>query len=248
LYEPAIAWLALRTAAHPAGAGARIPGRRANGALLESPAMAASATTSAQRAEALGALLARVALGDRAAFATLYQQTAAHLLGVVLRINRDRAQAEDLLQEIYVKIWGAAGSFDASRAQAMTWMTSIARNRAIDSLRRHQAQPQWVTTRASAGDGDEDDMLDGLASEDAGPMDLLGQAVQARAVGVCMKGLSGEQQQTLALAFYQGLSHSEVAEQLRQPLGTVKSWVRRGLMALRNCLERAGAIDVVGAR
>ncbi|MEK8030543.1 sigma-70 family RNA polymerase sigma factor [Ideonella sp. DXS29W] len=209
--------------------------------------MATSASSSAQRAEALGALLARVSLGDRAAFATLYEHTAAHLLGVILRINTDRAQAEDLLQEIFVKIWSAAGSFDAQRAQAMTWLTSIARNRAIDSLRRRQTEPQWVTVRPGLEEGEDDDVLDGLASEDAGPMELLGQAVQARAVGVCMRGLTGEQQQTLALAFYQGLSHSEVAEQLRQPLGTVKSWVRRGLIALRSCLERAGAIDPLGA-
>jgi RNA polymerase sigma factor (sigma-70 family) len=208
---------------------------------------ASSSAASAQRAEVLGALLARVSLGDRAAFATLYQQTAAHLLGVILRINTDRGQAEDLLQEIFVKIWGAAGSFDAQRAQPMTWLTAIARNRAIDSLRRRQTEPQWVTARPSLEEGEEDDVLDHLPSEDAGPMELLGQAVQARAVGVCMKGLTGEQQQTLALAFYQGLSHSEVAEQLRQPLGTVKSWVRRGLLALRACLERAGKIDPVGA-
>jgi len=209
--------------------------------------MATFASSSAQRADALGALLARVSLGDRAAFATLYQQTAAHLLGVILRINTDRGQAEDLLQEIFVKIWGAAGSFDAQRAQPMTWLTSIARHRAIDSLRRRQTEPQWVTARPSLDDGEDDDVLDQMPSEAAGPMELLGQAVQARAVGVCMKGLSGEQQQTLALAFYQGLSHSEVAEQLRQPLGTVKSWVRRGLLSLRACLERAGAIDAVGA-
>jgi RNA polymerase sigma-70 factor (ECF subfamily) len=200
----------------------------------------------AQRAEALGGLLARVSLGDRAAFATLYRQTASHLLGVILRINRDRAQAEDLLQEIFVKIWSAAGSFDAQRAQPMTWLTSIARHRAIDSLRRRQAEPQWVTARAGTDESDDDDLLDQFASDASGPMELLGQAVQARAVGVCMKGLTGEQQQTLALAFYQGLSHSEVAAQLRQPLGTVKSWARRGLQALRNCLERAGAIDPVG--
>ncbi len=209
--------------------------------------MATSASSSAQRADALGALLARVSLGDRAAFATLYQQIAAHLLGVILRINSDRGQAEDLLQEIFVKIWGAAGSFDAQRAQPMTWLTSIARHRAIDSLRRRQTEPQWVTARASLDGDEDDDVLDQLPSEAAGPMDLLGQAVQARAVGVCMKGLSGEQQQSLALAFYQGLSHSEVAEQLRQPLGTVKSWVRRGLLSLRACLERAGAIDALGA-
>jgi len=201
--------------------------------------------TRSERSDELAALLARVALGDRAAFATLYQRSAAHLLGVILRIQTDRAQAEDLLQEVFVKVWGAAGGFDAMRAQPMTWLTSIARHRAIDSLRRRKTEPTWVTTRA-APDGEDDDLLDQLASDTAGPLELLGQAVQARAVAVCLRGLNTEQQQTLALAFYQGLTHSEVAEHLRQPLGTVKSWVRRGLQALRTCLERAGAIDPVG--
>jgi len=209
--------------------------------------MATPSTLPSSRSGELAALLGRVSLGDRAAFATLYRLTSAHLLGVVLRINSDRAQAEDLLQEVYVKIWGAAGSFDAQRAQPMTWLTSIARHQAIDSLRRKKVEPQWVTTRAGAEPDDDDELLDHLASSDAGPMELLGQAVQARSVAICMKGLTAEQQQTLALAFYQGLSHSEVADQLRQPLGTVKSWVRRGLLALRSCLERAGAIDPVGA-
>lgn len=209
--------------------------------------MATPSTLPSSRSGELAALLGRVSLGERAAFATLYRLTSAHLLGVVLRINSDRAQAEDLLQEVYVKIWGAAGSFDAQRAQPMTWLTSIARHQAIDSLRRKKVEPQWVTTRAGAEPDDDDELLDHLASSDAGPMELLGQAVQARSVAICMKGLTAEQQQTLALAFYQGLSHSEVADQLRQPLGTVKSWVRRGLLALRSCLERAGAIDPVGA-
>lgn len=196
-----------------------------------------------ERSLELARLLSRVALGDRVSFSTLYRLTSAHLLGVILRINTDRAQAEDLLQEVYVKVWNAAGSFDAQRAQAMTWLTSIARHRAIDSLRRRQTEPQWVTVKPQAGDDDDDDnMLDQMASHDDGPMDLLGQAVQAQAVRLCLQGLSGDQQQTLALAFYQGLSHAEVAEHLSQPLGSVKSWARRGLQALRSCLERAGAI------
>ena len=195
-----------------------------------------------ERSLELSRLLSRVALGDRVSFSTLYKLTSAHLLGVILRINTDRAQAEDLLQEVYVKVWNAAGSFDAQRAQAMTWLTSIARHRAIDSLRRRQTEPQWVTVKPRAGEEDDDDMLDQMASQDDGPMDLLGQAVQAQAVRLCLKGLSGDQQQTLALAFYQGLSHAEVAEHLSQPLGSVKSWARRGLQALRSCLERAGAI------
>ena len=203
---------------------------------MPSPAAASPDSPSQPLAE----VLARVALGDRAAFATLYQRTASHLMGVVLRIQPDRALAEDLLQEIYVKVWHAAGSFDARLAQPLTWLTSIARHRAIDSLRRARSEPGWVTHRAGAGDDEHDDLLDELASPAAGPLALLEQALAARAVGDCLERLQGEQQQSLALAFYQGLSHAEVAEQLRQPLGTVKSWVRRGLQALKRCLETGG--------
>ena len=96
----------------------------------------------------LARLLGRASLGDRAAFATLYERTSSHLFAVVLRINRDRAQAEDILQEVYVNVWRAAKSFDAAQSQPLTWLTSIARNRAIDSLRRSQARPP--TSRPSA--------------------------------------------------------------------------------------------------
>ena len=102
-----------------------------------------------ERSRELQQLLARSGLGDRAAFATLYERTSAHLFAVVLRIQRDRAIAEDLLQDIYVAVWKAAASFDAARSQPLTWLTGIARNRAIDSLRRAQAQPKTesLTTR-----------------------------------------------------------------------------------------------------
>lgn len=185
----------------------------------------------------LAGLLARAGLHDRAAFAELYRRTSAHLFAVVLRINRDRAQAEDVLQDIYVNVWRAAGGFDAAKSQPLTWLTSIARNRAIDSLRRRQAQP---LPQAPAADADgEDDVYDHVADDAEGPLDLLSRASDARALGACMEGLSAQQRQSVALAFYDGLSHAEVAEHLRQPLGTVKSWVRRALLALKSCLERA---------
>src|SRR5947199_6849164 len=95
-----------------------------------------------ERSHDLSRLLGRAGLGDRAAFATLYERTSSHLFAVVLRINRDRAQAEDVLQEVYLNVWRAARTFDAAQSQPLTWLTSIARNRAIDSLRRSQARPQ----------------------------------------------------------------------------------------------------------
>jgi DNA-directed RNA polymerase specialized sigma24 family protein len=100
----------------------------------------------------LAQLLARAGLGDRAAFATLYERTSAHLFAVILRINRDRAQAEDMLQEVYVNVWRSAQSFDAAQSQPLTWLTSMARNRAIDSLRRAQSQPQIQAAPTSGGD------------------------------------------------------------------------------------------------
>ncbi|PXW96544.1 RNA polymerase sigma-70 factor (ECF subfamily) [Sphaerotilus hippei] len=203
----------------------------------------------AERAQELADLLSRTALGDRQAFARLYERTSAHLLGVILRIQRRHDLAEDLLQEVYVSLWRHAGSFDAQRAQALTWMSSVARHRAIDSLRRLHTQPQTLSShRAGHDEEDDHDMLQDFASADPDPQDLLDSAVQARAMQTCLGTLNADQKQSLALAFYQGLTHAEVAEHLKQPLGSVKSWVRRGLQALRGCLERAGLGDAAVVR
>lgn len=193
-----------------------------------------------ERSREVAALLSRSALGDRAAFERLYERTSAHLFAVVLRIQRDRGLAEDLLQEIYVSIWRAAGGFDATRSQPMTWLTSVARNRAIDSLRRKQTQPVLLSTTRDDESGDDDgDPIDRHADEGPGPVELLDRAGDARQLKRCMDGLSAVQRQSVALAFYDGLSHAEVAEHLQQPLGTVKSWLRRGLLALKGCLDAA---------
>jgi len=199
-----------------------------------------------ERSRELSQLLARAGLGDRAAFGQLYERTSGHLFAVVLRIQRDRGQAEDLLQEIYVSVWKAAASFDAARSQPLTWLTSIARNRAIDSLRRAQAQPRLESTTRD-DDDDRPDAADALADDGPGPLELLGRASDARELTQCMERLTPPQRQSVALAFFDGLSHAEVAEQLREPLGTVKSWVRRALMTLKGCLERSVLRDTSGA-
>ena len=197
------------------------------------PATAASDDRNAQLADAL----ARVALGERDALQRVYRLASAHLFGVILRIQPDRGKAEDLLQDVFVTIWRSAGSYEAARSQPMTWLITIARHRAIDSLRRQRAEPQTVAL-ASFDDTD-DDPLDRQPSADAGPLELLQRAATARELTHCIDALSAEQRQCLALAFYQGQSHAEVAVHLAQPLGTVKSWVRRALIALKGCLDRA---------
>lgn len=216
--------------------------RRAYPQLVPSPASSALAASSTVAHDDPALLLARTALGDRAAFQRLYQRTAGQLLGVILRIVRQRDAAEDVLQEVFVSVWKNAGSFNPALAQAQTWLASIARNRAIDSLRRVQAAPAMLSTTlaGSGGDDDDRDWLDDFAGDTPGPAEQLEAAGEARAVRGCMERLTRDQQQVLALAFYQGASYPEVAEHLRQPLGTVKSWVRRGLIALKACLERGG--------
>jgi RNA polymerase sigma factor (sigma-70 family) len=201
-----------------------------------------------ERSRELAGLLSRTALGDRAAFAQLYERTCGHLFAVLLRVQRDRALAEDLLQEVYVNVWRAAGGFDAARSQPLTWLTSIARNRAIDSLRRTQTQPQLLSvTRDADDDDDSPDAVDRAPDDSPGPLELLDRAGDARQLNRCMQGLSASQRQSVALAFYDGLSHTEVAEHLHQPLGTVKSWLRRALLTLRQCLDGAAARDVAAA-
>ena len=120
----------------------------------------------------------------------------------------------------------------------MTLLGSIARHAAIDSLRRRQAQPREVSTTVYGDDdADDHDLLQAFASDTPGPAQHLEASAEARALRQCLQVLSGEQSQAVALAFYQGLSYAEVASHLSQPLGTVKSWLRRGLQALKGCLQ-----------
>lgn len=191
-----------------------------------------------KRSQELAQLLSRIGLGDRTALADLYGLTAAHLFAVVLRIHPQRAQAEEVLQEVYLNVWRAAASYEAAQSQPLTWLTSIARNRAIDSVRRARAQPQFPDSAIPSDEDQDRDVYDTHPDPGPGPAELMQRATEARLLQRCIARLSAEQQQSLALAYFQGLTHSEVAAQMGQPLGSVKSWVRRGLMALKECLEQ----------
>jgi RNA polymerase sigma factor (sigma-70 family) len=176
-------------------------------------------------------LLARTALKDQQAFAELYRMTSPHLYAVALRIFREAAAAEEVLQESFVNIWHHAGSYVAAKSQPLTWLTSIVRNRCLDQLRRREVETVTM-------DDEEEGVT--IAAEDPTPLEMLLAGADAHAVRDCVEALEPGQKQAIALAFFQGLSHSELAGHLRQPLGTVKSWVRRGLERLRDCLDRAG--------
>jgi RNA polymerase sigma factor (sigma-70 family) len=189
---------------------------------------------SPERNVRVAALMARVALGDQAAFAELYAQTSSHLYGVAVRILKDGALAEEVLQEAFVSVWHHAGSYDAAKSQPSTWLAAVVRNRCLDLMRRRELDTVTMTT--DDDDGREFD----LPSGDPTPVEMLLAGADARAVRDCVDALDAGPKQAIALAFYQGLSHAELADHLRQPLGTVKSWVRRALERLKGCLDRVG--------
>ena len=182
----------------------------------------------------LAGLLAQVALGNQPAFGQLYRETSAHLYGIAVRILKDGAAAEEVLQEAFVNVWHHAGSYAAAKGQPTTWLAAIVRNRCLDQLRRRELDT--ITMTADDEDGRDFD----LASGDPTPVEMLLAGAEAKSVRDCVDALDAGQKQAIALAFYQGLSHAELAGHLRQPLGTVKSWVRRGLERLKSCLDRDG--------
>jgi RNA polymerase sigma-70 factor (ECF subfamily) len=195
---------------------------KAAGGQMPSPEpMRAVATTDGS---VLDSLLMRIALGDHAAFRSLYDATAGRLFAISIRIVRDRSLAEDVLQEAYVRIWERARRFDPTRGNASAWIIAIVRNHSIDviRLRGREALPP------EGADPDVEDpaVLGGIeAIPDLG------------AVGRCLALLEDGPRHAIVLAFRDGLSHEELARVLGVPLGTVKSWVSRGLARLRLCLD-----------
>ncbi|KJK25707.1 RNA polymerase subunit sigma-24 [Burkholderiaceae bacterium 16] len=182
-------------------------------------------------ADRLAALLQAAALDDRQALRQLYDQTATKLFGLALRITNRHDWAEDVVQESFVSIWHHAGDYRPHLAAPMTWMTAIVRNRALDCLRRQAA------ARASQTVELDDNLGEWLADDAAGPAELALASQEARALNQCLQRLEQPQRQAISLAYLKDMSHSELSEQLQVPLGTIKSWIRRGLERLRMCLE-----------
>ncbi len=147
------------------------------------------------------------------------------LFGVVLRILRREDLAEEVLQEIYVSIWENAAKFDANRASPISWMATIARNRAIDTIRRRQ--PDIV---------EDDHLMNNVIDETAKPAQLLEMSDDLRRLEHCLDGLDEVRSEMVRLAYLEGYSRQELAARFDQPVGTIKTWLRRSLMQLRDCL------------
>jgi RNA polymerase sigma factor (sigma-70 family) len=169
----------------------------------------------------LANLLTRVAGGDHAALRQLYDLTSAKLFGVCLLAAQDRMGAEEAMQDAYVKIWRKAGYFDGSRASPIAWMCAIARNCAID----------WRRAQANAPTPLDDAALDALLPDDRGQRDDQHNLLD------CVAQLKEAESRAVRFAFYEGLSHGELAKRLALPLGTLKSLMRRAILALRKCVD-----------
>ena len=176
-------------------------------------------------------LLSRIALQDRAALRELYDATAGRLLAIAARMLDDRAAAEDVVQDTFVTVWTRATNFPALRTSPLAWLTTIARHRAIDVMRKRRPETplQW---QDAEGQEHQHDVADASGT----PLDQL-LAVQADArLGDCLGRLEPEPRAANALAYQEGLTHDELAVRLQRPLGTVKAWIRRSLLRLKDCL------------
>lgn len=175
-------------------------------------------------------LLVRCALRDQQAFLQLYDNTSAKLFGIILRIVKKEAWAEEALQEAFIKIWQRAADYRPAKASGMTWLVHIARNQALDALRGRERQQDLRT-------GDESELLHqadpaGDPSEQA----LMSQELQR--LLQCMGTLTDEQKRCVIGLYYEGHSYEELAKQLDSPMGTIKTWLRRSLQRIRECLGR----------
>lgn len=180
------------------------------------------------------ALLRRVGERCPLSFKRLYALTCDQLFGVICRINRDRSEAEDVLQEVYVKVWSQSEQFDAVRGRPIHWLSGIAHHAAIDSLRRRSARPDCQPFDSPFG---ADDPYLGLASSNADPLDHVMNLASASALLQSLASLPAEQRQSLTLAFFDGLSYPQIAQRMGRPPSTVKSWVRRTLRVMRGGLS-----------
>ncbi len=172
-------------------------------------------------------LLAAVAKGDQAAFERLYQATRAKLYGVVLRILRRPDLADEVIQEAYLKVWNSAGQFDPALASPITWMLAIARNRAIDLVRK----------KTEISIEEEPEVME-VAADTPDPLAKREMSEELQRLLACMGSLDEERRRLVLLAYYSGWSRDQLATQFDKPVNTIKTWLRRALLDIRECLGK----------
>ncbi|MFY3385583.1 RNA polymerase sigma factor [Paracidovorax sp. MALMAid1276] len=175
-------------------------------------------------------LLDRIAAEDADALKNLYERTSSRLYGLALRVVLHRDTAEDVLQESFLTIWRSAGSYRASLSPPLAWMGLIVRSRALDALRKRRSD------RADLMNELDDALAETLEGDAVNPVDASAASEQAFALHQCLTRLDNKQREVVSLAYLRDLSHGELADQLQLPLGTVKTWIRRGLQQLRACM------------
>lgn len=178
-------------------------------------------------ADTVARLLSRVAAGDHGAFPALYQSTSAKLYGIILRILRRRDVADEVLQEVYVKIWERAGLYDASKGSPITWMATIARNRAIDEVRGKRPVPTEDVNEAL-----------NIASDEEDPLERIHQSQELQRLLRCLDRLEPQRREIVLLAYRDGMSREALGQRYSRPSATIKSWLHRSLAQLRECLDR----------
>lgn len=176
--------------------------------------------------EELSGLMQRVAARDAASLRTLYERTSGKLYGICLRLLGDETEAQDVLQEVYVTVWQKARMFDSVRASPISWLATIARNRAIDRLRARRPGTEEIEAA--------NDVVDERTSS----IDIVEEADDAARLRRCMEQLDERARTMIRAAFFDGASYPELSRRERVPLPTMKSWIRRGLQRLRGCLEQ----------
>ena len=180
----------------------------------------------------LGDLVAQMALGSQDALASLYDQTSPMLNGLLLRILERPEDAEEVMLDVYMKAWKYAGRYTDQRGSVSAWLMIMARNAAIDRIRQKRAQPKTLAFEPAVTPEPE--------AADASPEEQTAERERRRRVQQVLKELPPEQREVVELAFFGGLTHAELAERLREPLGTIKSRIRMGLIRLRGLIEEPG--------
>lgn len=180
------------------------------------------------RGRQLEEMIARVAMGDRGAFDALYDATSAKLYAICLSVLKDRPEAEETLQEVYIRIWKSADRYAVNGLSPMTWLITIARNRAIDRLRARSARP------ASAGE----DAAATVAAPGPGPEAAVIRAQERRMLDECLSQLADQQADAVRAVYLEGVTYADLAQRAGKPINTVRSWLRRSLLRLKDCVTQ----------